>query len=95
MFTPSASNPYEVRDISFKSSTAYVLLGAYDSSWQMKGKLVSTTNFTTLTTVDDFTAGAPGYFWAAQYTPDNDRIWLARGNQIRVYTAASPATPRR
>lgn len=93
VFAPSSTNPYEVRDISFKGSTAYMLLGAYDSSWQMAGKLVSTTNFSTLTTIDSFTSGAPGYFWAAQYTADNDRIWFVRGNEIKVYTAASPSTP--
>ncbi|WP_020180181.1 hypothetical protein [Methylopila sp. M107] len=93
VLAPSAANPYEIRDISFKGSTAYVLWGAYDSGFQMRGKLTSTTNYTSFTTINSFTAGAPGYYWAAQYTPENDRIWFVRGNQILVYTAASPATP--
>lgn len=93
VLSPSASNPYEIRDISFKGSTAYVLWGAYNSSWQMTGKLASTTDFATFTTINGFTSGAAGYYWAAQYTPDNDRIWFARGNEILLYTAASPSTP--
>ncbi|PZQ11581.1 MAG: hypothetical protein DI565_17745 [Ancylobacter novellus] len=94
VFKPSAENPYEVRDISFDGSTAYMLLGAYNASWQMSGKLVRTKNFTNLKTINDFSAGAPGYFWAAQYTPENNRIWFGRGNEILVYDAASPKTPK-
>lgn len=90
---PGKKNPYEIRDVSFKGSTAYVLLGAYDSNFTLQGKLVSTTDFSTLTTIDDFSSGAPGYTWAAQYTPENDRLWYLRGNQIRVYNAASPTAP--
>jgi len=93
VMSPSTTYPYEIRDISFKGSTAYVLVGTYNSSWQLAGKLLSTTNFTTFTTINDFSAGAAGYFWTAQYTADNDRIWFARGNQILVYTAASLSTP--
>lgn len=93
VLSPSAAFPYEFRDISFKGATAYILLGAYNSSWQMAGKLVSTSDFSTFATVNDFSGGAPGYFWSAQYTADNDRIWFARGKQILVYSASSPATP--
>lgn len=93
VLSPSATYPYEFRDISFKGTTAYILMGTYNSSWQLAGKLVSTTNFTTFTTINDFSAGAPGYFWAAQYTADNDRIWFARGKQILVYAATSTTTP--
>lgn len=94
VMTPSVTYPYEFRDISFDASgTAYVLMGAYTSAWLMAGKLLKTTNFTTFTTVNDFSAGVAGYFWAAQYTGDNNRIWLARGNSILVYNAASIATP--
>jgi len=93
VLSPSATLPYEFRDISFKGGTAYLLVGAFNSSWQMAGKLLSTTNFSTFTTINDFSTGAAGYFWSAQYTADNDRIWFARGNQILVYTAASPASP--
>lgn len=89
---PSKQNPYEIRDISFRGNRAYVLLGAYDSGFTLQGKLVSTTDFAALKTVDDFTSGAPGYFWGAQYTPQNNRLWYARGNEIRVYTATNPAT---
>lgn len=90
---PSDDLPYEIRDVSFKGKTAYVLLGAYDANFQLQGKLVSTRNFSTLKTINDFTSGAPGYFWAAQYTPENDRIWFGRGAEILVYDAAKPGKP--
>jgi hypothetical protein len=89
----NADLPYEYRGISFRNGTAYVLAGAYDSSWQLKGKLVSTTDFTNLTNIDDFsTAAIYGYYWSAQYTPDNDRLWYTRGNDVRVYDAANLPT---
>lgn len=84
--------PYEFRDISFNGGTAYVLMGTYNASWQLAGLLVSTTDFITFTTIDNFSGGANGYFWMAQYTADNNRIWYAKGNQIIVYNAASPGT---
>lgn len=93
VMSPSTTFPYEFRDISFNGSTAYILMGTYNSSWQLAGKLVSTTDFSTFTTVNDFSAGAAGYFWSAQYTADNNRIWFARGNQIMVYNASSISTP--
>lgn len=90
--------PYEYRDISFDpSGQAYVLLGTYNSSWKLQGKLVQIGNLaspgTTTTVIDDFsTAGTAGsgYFWSAQYTADNSRVWFARGSQIRVYGIATP-----
>jgi hypothetical protein len=73
---------------SFRGSTAYILAGAYNSNWQLVGKLFSTTDFKNFAVIDDFSAGTvTGYFWAAQYTPDNDRLWYARGNDIWVYDA--------
>jgi hypothetical protein len=90
---PSSTYPYEFRDISFQGSTAYILMGAFDASWKMTGKLVKTTDFQTFTTVDDFSSGEAGYFWAAQYTTDNNRIWFVRGNAIRVYDASNMAKP--
>lgn len=93
VFGYSATYPYEVRDISFNASTAYILVGSYDSSYVMKGKLLqSTTAFSSFTTINDFSTGVPGYFWSAQYI-DNNRILFARGNQILYYDAASPSTP--
>ncbi|MCJ2189213.1 hypothetical protein [Novosphingobium beihaiensis] len=93
VFGYSAAYPYEVRDISFNGTTAYVLVGAYDSSYVMKGKLLQTTTaFSNFTAISDFSTGAPGYFWAAQYI-DNNRILFAKGNPILYYNAASPATP--
>ncbi|MDR1350886.1 MAG: hypothetical protein LBJ59_08970 [Zoogloeaceae bacterium] len=88
--TPPAF-PYEFRDISFKGSVAYILAGAYDSNWNLRGKLFSTTDFSTLTNIDDFSSGAAvaGSFWSAQYTPDNDRLWYTRGNDIRIYNASN------
>ncbi|MBN2753195.1 MAG: hypothetical protein JXQ84_10855, partial [Rhodospirillaceae bacterium] len=91
VMSPSAENPYEFRDISFKGSTAYIMMGTYNTdqsgNWVMNGKLVSTTNFSTLTTIDTISA-VKAYFWSAQYTSVNDRIWYARGNEIWLYTAA-------
>ncbi|WP_261402212.1 hypothetical protein [Chenggangzhangella methanolivorans] len=37
MLKPSKDRPYDIRDISFKGSTAYVLLGAYDANFTMTG----------------------------------------------------------
>lgn len=90
---PSSDRPYEIRDISFKGKTAYVLLGAYDANFTMTGQLVSTTDFETFNVINDFSAGAPGYFWSAQYVTDNNRIYFGRGDRILVYSAADTATP--
>lgn len=86
---------YEYRDISFDASgNAYVLVGTYNSSWNLAGKLVKVTAFSPLASTDvDTFSTAPGYFWSAQYTADNNRIWFARGNAIRVYDASAFATP--
>lgn len=92
VMSPSVAYPYEFRDISFDGSTAYILMGTYNASWQLAGKLVKTSDFSTFTTVNDFSGGASGYFWSAQYTADNDRIWFARGNQILIYAASNLAT---
>ncbi len=90
---PSSTYPYEFRDISFQGSTAYILMGAFNASWAMAGKLLKTNDFQTFTTVDDFSYGESGYFWAAQYTADNNRIWFVRGNVICVYNASDTAKP--
>ncbi|THF60283.1 hypothetical protein [Pseudothauera rhizosphaerae] len=86
---------YEYRDISFDAGgNAYVLMGTYDSSWNLVGKLVKVTAFSPLASTDiDTFSTTPGYFWSAQYTADNNRIWFARGNAIRVYDASSFTTP--
>lgn len=91
VMSPSVAYPYEFRDISFKGARAFILMGTYNSSWQLAGKLVSTTDFLTFTTANDFSGGAAGYFWSAQYTADNDRLWFARGNQVLVYNATTEA----
>lgn len=90
---PSDDEPYEIRDVSFNGSTAYVLLGAYDVNFTLQGKLVSTKDFKKLKTINDFTSGAPGYYWAAQYTPGNNRLWFAHGNDILVYDAGKLSKP--
>lgn len=90
---PNSGNPYEIRDISFDGNTAYVLWDTYNSSWTLVGKLEKTSDFINFTLVDGFTSGAPGYFWAAQYTPENDRIWFAKGNEILVYDVGNLSTP--
>ncbi|MGE4527183.1 MAG: hypothetical protein AB7D00_02345, partial [Rhodospirillaceae bacterium] len=97
LLTPSGDHNYEFRDISFNGSTAYVLMGTYHTDgsgdWVINGKLVSTdTTFATLTPIDTFT-NVKAYFWAAQYTADNTRLWYVKGNQIIVYTAGSFGTP--
>lgn len=93
VFGYNATYPYEVRDISFNGTTAYVLVGAYDASFVMKGKLLQTTTaFSSFTTISDFSTGAPGYYWAARYI-DNNRVLFAKGNSILYYNAASTTTP--
>jgi hypothetical protein len=92
VMSPSSTYPYNFLDISFNGSTAYVLMGAYNSSYTMNGVLLSTTDFINFTTIDAISAAA-GYYWAAQYTSDNNRIWYGRGNPIRVYNASSTGTP--
>lgn len=95
VLSPSSTFPWEIRDISFNGSTAYLLVGAYNSSYNLVGKLFSAPvgslgTPSTFTVIDDFTAGTqPGYYWAAQYTSDNNRIWYARGNEIILYAASS------
>jgi hypothetical protein len=90
---PTKDRPFEIRDISFKGGTAYVLLGAYDANFTMTGQLVSTTDFETFTVIDDFSAGAPGYFWSAQFVADNKRIYFGRGDRIVVYDAKNTSAP--
>lgn len=90
----SSTYPYNFLDISFNGTTAYILMGAYNSDYTLNtGKLLSTTNFRTFTTIDDFSSGVAGYYWAAQYTSNNNRIWYARGNSIWAYNASSTGTP--
>ncbi|MDR0634291.1 MAG: hypothetical protein LBF91_04865 [Azoarcus sp.] len=97
--SPSGTFPYEFRDISFSSTKAYILAGAYDSNWQLEGKLISVdaSTFTNPTLIDGFPATpgpdatAVGYLWSAQYTLDSNRVWFARGNAIRVYDASNNA----
>jgi hypothetical protein len=84
---------YEFRDISFDNrGRAYVFAGTYNTNWNMDGVLFSTTNFSNLTTFDPNNpiSNIPGYFWSAQYTSDNNRVWFAHGNDVYVYDAARP-----
>ncbi len=86
---------YEYRDISFDGSgNAYVLMGTYNSSWNLAGQLVKIPNLATpgTNTVINTFSTTPGYFWSAQHTADNDRVWFARGNEVWVYDAASLAS---
>jgi len=96
VMSPSSTRPYNFLDISFNTNTspatAYILMGAYNSSYAMNGVLLSTTDFSTFTTIDTISSAA-GYYWAAQYTSVNNRIWYARGNPIWVYDASSTSTP--
>lgn len=95
--TYSSVGNYEIRDITFKGTTAFVLVGNYNASYNMQGKLIYTTisagTWSGYTTLDNFTAspGVAGYRWGAQYI-DHDRILYARGNEIWYYTAASLGT---
>lgn len=90
--SPSANRPYEFRDITFNGTRAYVLVGTYNSNWNMDGLLFSTTNFTATPTIDTISDEA-GYFWSTQYTADNNRLWYAHGNSIRVYDAGNGPVP--
>jgi hypothetical protein len=89
---PSSTYPYNFLDVSFDGPTAFVLMGAYNSDFELTGVLLKTTNFSTFTAVDSFTS-IPYYYWAAQYTPDNNRLWYARGNEIWVFDAAKTTSP--
>jgi hypothetical protein len=86
--------PFEIRDITFKGSMAYVFAGKYDANWNMDGLLFSApaTDFDDRSDIDE-PSGEPGYFWSVQYTADNNRLWYARGNPIRVYDAGSGTVP--
>jgi hypothetical protein len=92
VMSPSSTYPYNFLDISFDGTTAFVLMGAYNADFELTGVLLKTTNFSTFTTIDSFTS-IPYYYWAAQYTSDNNRLWYARGNQIWVYDAAKTSSP--
>jgi hypothetical protein len=97
VMSPSSTYPYNFLDISFNTNpspaTAYILMGAYNSGYTgTNGVLLSTTDFTNFTTIDTI-SNAAGYYWAAQYTTENNRIWYARGNPIWVYDASSTSTP--
>lgn len=84
----NASLPYEFRDITFNGSTAYILTGAYNSSWNLAGKLISVTmtgsSYANEQTVVDFSNGVFGYYWSVLYTGDNSRLWFAKGNEIDI-----------
>ncbi len=75
------------------AGTFYILSGLYSgTSSSFNGLLQSTPDFSTFTTIDTISS-ALGYCWAAQYTPENQRIWEGRGNQIVIYDAsASPVS---
>ncbi len=82
-------------DISMDGAgTFYILSGLYDSSFStLSGFLQSTPRLSSpsWTTIDTISAG--GFCWAAQWTPENSRIWEARGNEIWIYDAtASPVS---
>ena len=80
---------YEFRDISFDSSgRAYIFAGTYNGNWNMDG-LLFITDFTTNTTITTI-SNVSGYYWSAQYTSDNNRVWFARGNDVYVYNATRP-----
>jgi hypothetical protein len=79
--------PYEFRDVSFDGSgNAFVLAAVYNVNWNTDGLLFSTADFINLKPIDVF-FNVSGYFWSAQYTPDRDRLWYARGNEVVVYAA--------
>jgi hypothetical protein len=92
VMSPSSTYPYNFLDVSFDGATAFVLMGAYNADFELSGVLLKTTNFSTFNTIDSFTS-IPYYYWAAQYTSDNNRLWYARGNQIWVYNASNTSSP--
>jgi hypothetical protein len=84
----------EFRDVSLDGSgNFYIFVGTYNASWNMDG-FIYRAALATPTTLTQFAAvsNVPGYFWSAQYTPDNDRVWFAHGNDIYVYDATNYLT---
>jgi hypothetical protein len=92
VMSPSSTYPYNFLDISFNGSTAYILMGAYNTDFELSGTLLKTTNFTTFTAIDTFSS-IPYYVWDAQYNSSNNRLWYVRGDQIWVYDASKTSSP--
>jgi hypothetical protein len=84
------SGVYEFRDISFDGSgNAYLFTGTYNSSWNMNWAIYTSADIADPGALTQFDAATgPGYFWSAQYTADNNRLWFAHGNDVWVYDAS-------
>jgi hypothetical protein len=93
--TQLPNGQYEFRDICFDGNgTAYLFTGIYNNNWNMDWTIYTSANITnprSLIKFDD-ALNVAGYFWSAQYTADNDRLWFAHGNDIWVYDAANAAS---
>lgn len=86
-FTAGTMIPYDFRDIAISSTgSAYILVGSYNSSYNMNGRVYQTTvaaiDSGNIGTLRENINNVPGYYWALLYDNAASRIWLAKGNQI-------------
>ncbi|WP_371378568.1 hypothetical protein [Sporomusa aerivorans] len=97
-----ASDKYDFRALSFSSdgSTAYILIGTFNSSWVMDWYLYAT-SMATLTGASNVllsslvaagkvsevssTVGEDGYYWALWFSNGTGKTWMAQGNDLAVY----------
>lgn len=86
-FIAGAAIPYDFRDIAISNTgNAYILVGSYNSSYNMNGRIYKTT----VAAIDSGSIGSlvenlnnvPGYYWALLYDNAASNLWLAKGNQI-------------
>lgn len=90
----SPAKSLEFRDVSIDNSgNFYIFVGTYNANWNMDGfiyraPLAAPKRLTQFAAVVDIA----GYYWSAQYTSNNDRVWFARGNDVYVIDAANFST---
>jgi hypothetical protein len=98
-FTAGPTIPYDFRDIAISNTgNAYILVGSYNSSYNMNGRVYQTT----VAGIDSGSIGAPlenlnnvpGYYWALLYDNAAGRLWFAKGNQIDLRNGANYAPVR-
>jgi hypothetical protein len=86
-FIAGTAIPYDFRDIAISNTgNAYILVGSYNSSYNMNGRIYKTT----VAAIDSGSIGSlvenlnnvPGYYWALLYDNAANNLWLAKGNQI-------------
>lgn len=98
-FTAGPTIPYDFRDIAISNTgNAYILVGSYNSSYNMNGRVYQTT----VAGIDSGNIGAslenlnnvPGYYWALLYDNAASRLWFAKGNQIDLRNGINYAPVR-